>query len=137
MAMQQEVADPLAEVDAEDDSAATKKNMEDLTLLNNEKELERYLTYGKWGLSDDDIVRLNKDEEMEQRVSILIIIILFKVGFFLQRNNQKKTLGFATEVCTLVISHTTIQNKKTFKSFYLFLRSISRNVYVSRTKNLF
>lgn len=90
MAMQQEVADPLAEVDAEDDSAATKKNMEDLTLLNNEKELERYLTYGKWGLSDDDIVRLNKDEEMEQRVSILIIIILFKVGFFLQRNNQKK-----------------------------------------------
>jgi len=82
MAMQQEVADPLAEVDAEDDSAATKKNMEDLTLLNNEKELERYLTYGKWGLSDDDIVRLNKDEEMEQRVSILIIIILFKVVFF-------------------------------------------------------
>merc|ERR1712062_868773 len=68
MAMQQEVADPLAEVDAEDDSAATKKNMEDLTLLNNEKELERYLTYGKWGLSDDDIVRLNKDEEMEQRL---------------------------------------------------------------------
>ena len=73
MAMQQEVADPLAEVDAEDDSAATKKNMEDLTLLNNEDELERYLTYGKWGLSDDDIIRLNKDEEMEQRVSIFFI----------------------------------------------------------------
>ena len=82
MAMQQEVADPLAEVDAEDDSAATKKNMEDLTLLNNEKELERYLTYGKWGLSDDDIVRLNKDEEMEQRVSILIINTYLKWFFF-------------------------------------------------------
>ena len=54
-------------------SAATKKNMEDLTLLNNEDELERYLTYGKWGLSDDDIIRLNKDEEMEQRVSIFFI----------------------------------------------------------------
>ena len=82
MAMQQEVADPLAEVDAEDDSAATKKNMEDLTLLNNEDELERYLTYGKWGLSDDDIVRLNKDEEMEQRVSIYFFI-------WKRKNNQK------------------------------------------------
>jgi len=74
MRMQQEDADPLAKVDAEDDSAATKKTMEALTKLSDEKELERYLSYGKWGLSDDDIVRLNKDEEMKQRVSLLYLV---------------------------------------------------------------
>ena len=98
--MQQEVADPLAEVDAEDDSAATKKNMEDLTLLNNEDELERYLTYGKWGLSDDDIIRLNKDEEMEQRVSI----------FFSLKKKFKKLLGF----CNWNSHFSDTQAKKTF-----------------------
>ena len=71
MRMQQEDADPLAKIDAEDDSAATKLTMEGLTKLSDEKELERYLSYGKWGLSDEDIVRLQKDEEMKQRVSIL------------------------------------------------------------------
>ena len=48
--------------------------MEALTKLSDEKELERYLSYGKWGLSDDDIVRLNKDEEMKQRVSFLYLV---------------------------------------------------------------
>ena len=48
--------------------------MEALTKLSDEKELERYLSYGKWGLSDDDIVRLNKDEEMKQRVSLLYLV---------------------------------------------------------------
>ena len=69
--MQQEDADPLAKVDAEDDSSATKQTLEALSRLTDEKELERYLSFGKWGLSDDDIVRLQKDEEMKQRVSFL------------------------------------------------------------------
>ena len=72
MRMQQEDADPLANVDPEDDSAATKQTLEGLTKLESEKELERFLSYGKWGLSDDDIVRLHKDEEMKQRVSIIL-----------------------------------------------------------------
>lgn len=70
MRMQQEDADPLAKVDAEDDSAATKQTLEALTRLSDEKELERFLNFGKWGLTDEDIVRLQKDEEMKQRVSI-------------------------------------------------------------------
>ena len=70
MRMQQEDADPLAKVDAEDDSAATKATLEALTRLSDEKELERFLSFGKWGLSDEDIIRLQKDEEMKQRVSI-------------------------------------------------------------------
>ena len=67
--MQQEDADPLGEVDPEDDSAATKQTLESLTRLSDEKELDNFLSYGKWGLSDDDIIRLKKDEEMNQRVS--------------------------------------------------------------------
>ena len=69
--MQQEAADPLKKVDPGDDSAATKQTLEGITKLADEKELERYLSFGKWGLSDEDIVRLQKDEEMKQRVSIL------------------------------------------------------------------
>ena len=73
--MQQEDADPLAKVDAEDDSSATKQTLEALSRLTDEKELERYLSFGKWGLSDDDIVRLQKDEEMKQRVSFCTIFL--------------------------------------------------------------
>ena len=69
--MQQEDADPLAKIDTEDDSAATKQTLEALSRLTDERELERYLSFGQWGLSDDDIVRLQKDEEMKQRVSFL------------------------------------------------------------------
>ena len=77
MRMQQEDADPLAKVDPEDDSAATKQTLEGLSLLSDEKELERYLSFGKWGLSDADIVRLQKDEEMKQRVSYLLTYFSF------------------------------------------------------------
>ncbi len=70
MRMQQEDADPLANIDAEDDSAATKETLEAITRLGDEVQLERFLSYGKWGLTDDDIVRLKKDDEMKQRVSI-------------------------------------------------------------------
>jgi hypothetical protein len=66
--MQQEDADPLAKVDEEDDSAATKQTLEALTRLEDEGELERFLSFGKWGLTPEDIVRLQKDEEMKQRL---------------------------------------------------------------------
>ena len=56
--------------------------MEALTKLSDEKELERYLSYGKWGLSDDDIVRLNKDEEMKQRVSFFYILFMTSIHQF-------------------------------------------------------
>ena len=76
MRMQQEDADPLAKVDEEDDSAATKQTLEALTRLEDEGELERFLSFGKWGLTPEDIVRLQKDEEMKQRVSINITNII-------------------------------------------------------------
>lgn len=76
MRMQQEDADPLAKVDEEDDSAATKQTLEALTRLEDEGELERFLSFGKWGLTPEDIVRLQKDEEMKQRVSIILQYIL-------------------------------------------------------------
>ena len=43
---------------------------EKLTKLSYRQELERFLSYGKWDLTDDDIERINKDEENRQRVSI-------------------------------------------------------------------
>jgi hypothetical protein len=38
--------------------------------LSYRQELERFLSYGKWDLTDEDIERINKDEENKQRVSI-------------------------------------------------------------------
>jgi hypothetical protein len=46
-------------------------NQEKLTKLSYRQELERFLSYGKWDLTDDDIERINKDEENRQRVSIV------------------------------------------------------------------
>lgn len=43
---------------------------EKLTKLSYRQELERFLSYGKWDLTDEDIERINKDEENRQRVSI-------------------------------------------------------------------
>ena len=71
MRMQQENTNPLNKVDEEDDSAATRENMEKLTYLSKKEELAKFLSYGKWGLSEHDIERLNKDEEMKQRVCLL------------------------------------------------------------------
>jgi hypothetical protein len=45
-------------------------SQEKLTKLSYRQELERFLSYGKWDLTDDDIERINKDEENRQRVSI-------------------------------------------------------------------
>ena len=71
--MQQKIAEPLAKLDSEDESAAARENQEKLTKLSYRQELERFLSYGKWDLTDEDIERINKDEENKQRVSIIIL----------------------------------------------------------------
>ena len=58
----------MANIDLEDDSAATRDAMEMMTRLTDMVQLGNYLSYGQWDLSDADIERLNKDEEMKQRV---------------------------------------------------------------------
>ena len=68
--MQQTMADPLAEVGDEDDSAETKEKTEMLRRLTEPEQMENYLSYGKWDLRENDIERLQKDDEMKQRVSI-------------------------------------------------------------------
>ena len=65
----QEMADPLAEVDIEDDSTATKEKLEKLTRLADPGQLSNYLSFGKWDLGMSDIERLQKDDQMRQRVS--------------------------------------------------------------------
>ena len=69
MRMQQENADPLAQVDVEDDSQAHKETLEKFTRLSDITQMENFLSYGKWDLTDRDIERIKKDDEMKQRVS--------------------------------------------------------------------
>ena len=73
--MQQEQADPLEHITEEDDSAETKMRLEKMTRLTDGKQMENYLSYGKWDLDEGDIERLQKDDEMRQRVSIFDNII--------------------------------------------------------------
>ena len=92
--MQRLVADPLALVSEEDDSAETKEKLEMLTRLDEEDQLENYLSYGKWDLKDNDIERLQKDDEMRQRVSIESLIYTFH-NFFNKKNNIKWRIYFS------------------------------------------
>ena len=66
MRMQQLLADSLAEIDEEDDSAATREKLEKLTWVAEKKQLANYLSYGKWGLTPSAIERLKKDDEMRR-----------------------------------------------------------------------
>jgi hypothetical protein len=66
--MQQESADPLANIDLEDDTAATREALEKLTRLSDMRQLENFLSYGQWDLTEPAIERLQKDEEIKQRV---------------------------------------------------------------------
>ena len=75
MKMQQTHADPIALTSEEDDSAETKAKLEMLRRLSEPEQMENYLSYGKWDLNDADILRLQKDDEMKQRVSIRIIYL--------------------------------------------------------------
>ncbi len=68
MRMQHENVDMLEKVDEEDDSAEVNHIMEKLTKLAYYQQMENYLSYGKWDLTEEAIERLKKDEEAKQRV---------------------------------------------------------------------
>ena len=87
MKFQKTLADPLAQVSEEDDSAETKENLEMLTRLREEEQLGNYLSYGKWDLKEKDIERLQKDDEMRQRVSIESLTYTFHNNCFLHRKS--------------------------------------------------
>ncbi|CAM6054122.1 unnamed protein product [Sphagnum tenellum] len=48
MRMQQDSADPLSKIDQEDDTVATKDMLEKLTRLSDMKQMQNFLSYGKW-----------------------------------------------------------------------------------------
>ena len=108
--MQRLVADPLALVSEEDDSAETKEKLEMLTRLDEEDQLENYLSYGKWDLKDNDIERLQKDDEMRQRVSIESLIYTFH-NFF----NKKKQYKMAYLLLYIYVHHL----RKHYESFII------------------
>ncbi len=68
--MQEENAEKLVDVDVEEESAADRDNMEQLTKLAYIKQIKNFLHYGKFDLTDADIERIEKDKAMKQRVSI-------------------------------------------------------------------
>ena len=90
MKMQQTVADALQHISEEDDSAETKEKAEMLTRLSEPEQMENYLSYGKWDLEGNDIERLQKDDEMRQRVSITIHLSYIFYIIFLQTTKVQK-----------------------------------------------
>ncbi len=59
--------------------------LEKLTRLHDKTQMENFLTYGKWDLTDADIEKLNKDEERKERVGLNIFFrkkvkICYKLG---------------------------------------------------------
>ena len=42
--------------------------MEKLTRLHDKNQMANFLTYGKWGLQEADIEKLNKEEARKERV---------------------------------------------------------------------
>ena len=88
--MQQEQADPLELITEEDDSQDTKEKLEMMTRLADEEQMGNYLSYGKWDLTPKDIARLEKDDEMKQRVSITFTVKLI-INALLIRQVQQTT----------------------------------------------
>lgn len=76
MRLQQESADPLAKMDVEEDTAAAREAFEKLTRLPYKQQMENFLSYGRWDLTERDVERLQKDEEMKQRVGNTILLLL-------------------------------------------------------------
>ena len=69
--MQLQQDDPSGnKIDLQEDTPASKEMMEKLTRLSNLEQMQNFLTYGEWDLTDKKIERLKKDEEMKQRVSL-------------------------------------------------------------------
>ena len=64
-------ADPLNEIDPDPENwtPETKDTMERMTRLTSPEQLSNYLSFGKWDLGMSDIERLQKDDQMRQRVS--------------------------------------------------------------------
>ena len=79
MRLQQDAADPLATIDLEEMNQATRKTYELLTRLSDSEQMSNYLSYGQWDLSESDIERLQKDEEMKQRVRQDLNTTIFKI----------------------------------------------------------
>ncbi len=53
----------------DDNEGAGAAQMEAMTRLTDRKQMENFLTYGKWNLDDELIEKLKKDEERKERVS--------------------------------------------------------------------
>ena len=53
--------------------AATKEAMKRLTRLSDPIQMANFLSYGQWDLKQKDIERLQKDQEMKQRVCYKVI----------------------------------------------------------------
>ena len=85
MKMQQTMADPLLLIADDEDSSDTKAKKQMLTRLTEPEQMENYLSYGKWDLDGNDIERLQKDDEMRQRVSIPFLIRIHKHFALLMR----------------------------------------------------
>ena len=117
--MQQTMADPLALVGDEDDSAETKEKMEMLRRITEPEQMENYLSYGKWDLKENDIERLQKDDEMKQRVSIKSFYPN-KITRNLCRQLAMQKLFF---ICILILEGISILNLSFSKS-----RSNQRNL---------
>ena len=88
MKMQQEEADPLELITEEDDSQDTKEKLEMMTRLADEEQMGNYLSYGKWDLTPKDIARLEKDDEMKQRVSITFTIKIITNALLIRQVQQ-------------------------------------------------
>ena len=110
--MQQTMADPLALVGDEDDSAETKEKMEMLRRITEPEQMENYLSYGKWDLKENDIERLQKDDEMKQRVSIKSFYPN-KITRYLCRQLAMQKLFF---ICILILEDISILNSSFSKS---------------------
>ena len=93
--MQQTQADPLALVGDEDDSAETKEKLEMVRRLTETEQMENYLSYGKWDLKANDIERLQKDDEMKQRVSINIFSNKITLFIYVVKLQCKTNSSFA------------------------------------------
>lgn len=60
----------LSAGEEEGEGGAKSEAFEALTRLSDRHQMENYLTYGRWDLTDADIEKLIKDKERKDRVSI-------------------------------------------------------------------
>ncbi len=68
--------------------------LEKLTRLHDKTQMENFLTYGKWDLTDADIEKLNKDEERKERVGLLFMVTFFQKKAEICYKLGQKSLNF-------------------------------------------